>query len=284
MKKTIDLNCFGCPLLSRQSHIQTMSADVAAKGENKKFHSAGIWCMASYINHSCLSNARRSFIGDMMVIRASRNLPPDTEITFWYQSPIGNLDVKPANVQNWGFSCDCTICEDIQGLSQAVVSTRKRLSTELEKLFKLSKPKLSRIENTLASLAETYSRPPSQVPRLGLWSGYLSLAAIALTSHQPEKAIRSGLKALESLGFVINGGFFSDRKLEVKTWGLMSDGVIGCWMILGRAYREAALGREMQAAEYAKISYRICVGEDDTFDDTYGKLSERVDGLLVTVL
>lgn len=105
----------------------------------------------------------------------------------------------------------------------------------------------------------------------------------SLSSHQPEKAIKSGLKALESLGFVIYGGHLSDSQLEVKTWGLMSDGVVGCWMLLGRAYRDVALGLEVQAVEYARISYRICVGEDDTFDGTYGKLSARVDGLLVTV-
>ncbi|KAJ5559393.1 hypothetical protein N7513_001792 [Penicillium frequentans] len=282
VQKTIELNCFGCPLLSRQSHIKSMSADDTARDESKKFHSAGIWCMASYINHSCLSNARRSFIGDMMIVRASRSLPPDTEVNFWYQSPIGSPEGKPTNLQNWNFRCDCAICEDIQGLSQSVLSTRKRLSAELERLFKSKNRKLAKIDDKLASLAETYPRPSSQVPHLGLWSGYLSLAAVSLTSHRPEKAIKSGLKALESLGFVIDGGNMSDTQLHVNDWGLMTDGVVGCWMILGRAYCEVAPGLEAQAEKYARISYKICVGEDETFDETYGKLSVRADGLLVT--
>ena len=30
-----------------------------------------------------------------------------------------------------------------------------------------------------------------------------------------------------------------------------------------------------KAEEYAKITYRICIGEDDTFDDKYGKLAHQ---------
>lgn len=81
--RIVALNSFGCPLNSRESHINPTPE------KNRAFHSSGIWPQASYINHSCLSNARRSFVGDMMIVRASRNLPPDTELTWWYQRPPG---------------------------------------------------------------------------------------------------------------------------------------------------------------------------------------------------
>ncbi|KAJ5682575.1 hypothetical protein N7462_005740 [Penicillium macrosclerotiorum] len=265
IQKTISLNGFGCPLLSRQSHIKSSISDDIAKDENKKFHSSGMWCMASYINHSCLSNTRRSFIGDMMIVRASRDIAKDTEITFWYQSPIGNQDEKLSDLQNWGFKCDCAICDSIRGLSKTVLSTRKRLSAELEKLFNSKKLKQAQIESTLASIEQTYSLPPSEVPYLALWSGYLSLAAISLTSHQFEKAIKFGLKCLESLGYVIEGASRTDTQVKVIKWGLMTDGVVGCWMILSRAFCEFAPSLKVYAEEYAKISYRICVGEDETF-------------------
>jgi SET domain-containing protein len=50
--------------------------------ENKKFHSCGVWPLASYINHSCFSNVRRSFIGDMMIVRATQDLRANTELLF----------------------------------------------------------------------------------------------------------------------------------------------------------------------------------------------------------
>jgi len=43
---------------------------------------SGIWIISSYINHSCISNCRRSFIGDMQIIRATQDLHADTELVF----------------------------------------------------------------------------------------------------------------------------------------------------------------------------------------------------------
>lgn len=35
---------------------------------------------------------------------------------------------------------------------------------------------------------------------------------------------------------------------------------------------------EAQAEKYARIAYRICAGEDETFDETYSEDSERPEG------
>ncbi|KAJ5736836.1 uncharacterized protein N7483_001961 [Penicillium malachiteum] len=280
VQKIIDLNCFGCPLLSRDSHIKVLCDPRIYATENKKFYSTGIWCMASYINHSCLCNIRRSFIGDMMIIRASKDIPPDTEITFWYGSPLANTRGIPANLEKWGFECDCASCQDIRGLSENVASTRQRLYADIEHLLKADEIKLLTIQKTNSKIAKTYSRPQSEVPRLLVWPAYLALTAIWLKYDKFEKAIKFGLKALAALGFVIDGGLISDTQLEVKTWGLMTDGVVGCWMLLSHAYSHVSPRLATQAKEYTKTSYKICVGEDETFDETYGKHSPRSDGLL----
>lgn len=36
--------------------------------------STGVWIHASYANHSCIGNVSRAFIGDMMIVRASRDI------------------------------------------------------------------------------------------------------------------------------------------------------------------------------------------------------------------
>lgn len=230
--------------------------------------------------------SRRSFIGDMMIVRASRDLPLNTEITFWYKAPISDPKEPPVNLQHWGFKCDCILCLDTRSASKSLLSYRKGISSELQKLFKTSKMNLRKIEDTISSLASTYCRSASEVPCLALGSPYLSLAAIYAASVKHEKAVQFGLMYLESLGFVIKGGnipHVSDAPLVVQKWGLMTDGVVGCWMILCRAYQELAPTPASQAEGYARLSYRICVGEDDTFDQTYSSLPNRVDGLLMTV-
>ncbi|KAJ5364437.1 uncharacterized protein N7496_010150 [Penicillium cataractarum] len=287
VERIILLNGFGCPLLSHESHIHSMKGDYgSAKKANERFHSSGVWSMASYINHSCLSNARRSFIGDMMIVRASRDLPPNTEITFWYKSPMTD-DPKesPVNLQHWGFKCDCILCQDTRSLSKDVRSNRNKLLADLRRLFKRPKMNLPKIEDTISTLAGTYHRPASEIPRLELDSPYLSLAAIYASSGKHEKAVKFGIKSLESLGFVIKGGdipHISDAPLVVQKWGLMTDAVVACWMILCNAFRELAPTLASQAEGYARVSYKICVGEDETFDRTYSRLSNRVDGFLTT--
>ena len=144
---------------------------------------------------------------------------------------------------------------------------------------------LRKIEDTLSKLAGTYCRPASEVPRLALYSPYLSLAAIYASSREHKKAVEFGFMSLDSLGFVIEGGCIphdSDASLVIQKWGLMTDGVVVCWMILCCAYQELAPPLASQAEGYAKVAYRICVGEDETFDQTYSRLSGRVDGFLTT--
>lgn len=78
-----------------------------------------------------------------------------------------------------------------------------------------------------------------------------------------------------------------DAPLVGQRWGLMTDGVVtvvGCWMILCCAYHQLAPILTSQAEGYARVSYRICIGEDETFDSTYSRLSHQVDGFLVTTM
>lgn len=60
------------------------------------------------------------------------------------------------------------------------------------------------------------------------------------------------------------------------------DGLVGCWMGLASAYHRLGLDIEAQAEKYARITYKICVGEDETFEETYSTGSKRSDGFLVT--
>lgn len=51
----------------------------------------------------------------------------------------------------------------------------------------------------------------------------------------------------------------------------MMDGVVDWWVLLQDAYRMAAPELTAPAEGYARTAYRICVGEDETFDETYGQ-------------
>jgi hypothetical protein len=99
---------------------------------------------------------------------------------------------------------------------------------------------------------------------------YARLALIYSEQRNAEKVVAMSLKALESLGFVIKGAQLSLSPVEtfrVEKWGIMMDDVINMWVHLWNAYSAFAPHLLPPAADYGKLAYKICVGEDVTFKD-----------------
>lgn len=62
------------------------------------------------------------------------------------------------------------------------------------------------------------------------------------------------------------------KALEVKRWGLMVDGVFECWMGLSKTLSIVAPELAPQAQGHAKVVYKICMGEDETFEETCARV------------
>lgn len=210
-----------------------------------------------------------------MIVRATRDLEPDTEITFWYQSPVDEgYTERQRKFKNWEFKCDCTICQDARATNNDVLAERTKLKADaLKALNSLrSSEDIDRFETILKKMTDTYTQPASQVPRLGMWDPLLALSFTYMDQGKPIKAINSAFKVLESLGYVIEGSEMprtSDKPMVVKQWGLMMEYLVDCWILLSSAYSLVAPDLKDTAEQYARISYKICVGEDETFDETY---------------
>ncbi|KAL2031647.1 hypothetical protein VTO58DRAFT_106998 [Aureobasidium pullulans] len=71
----------------------------------------GLWINASHVNHSCIPNVAHSYIGDMMILRAAKNIPKGTEITMAYRKPHADPEMRQAEYQKlFGFRCTCNLC------------------------------------------------------------------------------------------------------------------------------------------------------------------------------
>ncbi|KAK0732248.1 hypothetical protein B0H67DRAFT_597857 [Lasiosphaeris hirsuta] len=265
IRRIVALNSFGCPLTSRDEYLRAAPEPLSTSKSKSAFHSCGVWPTASYINHSCDSNAHRAFIGDMMMVRATRNLPVDTELTFWYHppstDPVPYLEEQRPLLRSWGFMCKCAICRDLRDSPTTVF---RALILPLE--------------------GGTVKKAAAVAPRLAVSELQLFLARAYEQRMRPVESARQALASLESVGFVIAGGDLTSQPagaavgggagavVKVREWGLMVDHVIDCWMFLRNAYRRAGAAPELAAAAegYAKTSYRVCFGEDETFEETYG--------------
>lgn len=233
------------------------------------------------MNHSCLSNAFRSFIGDMMIVRAIADIPVDAEITIQYLNTF-NPQRQQKYIINWAFACDCAMCEDDDHTSDIVIAKGKRLGESLQQLLRLLSRRggssgtariASLIRKSSAEMVETYIKPAEEVPRLTLWVGYrdfacaLTLTGAGLSSSNSQKTTEIGLKALRCLGFVIEGGSLgSNQVLVVKKWGYMAPGELDCWICLKTAYDCTGSHELALAAEgCAKVCYKVQLGEAETF-------------------
>jgi hypothetical protein len=268
----MSLNVFGCP----ESSIATHKDTIANKPkEEKTYHSCGIWTQASYINHSCTSNAHRSFIGDMMIVRAARDMEPDTEITFWYQIPTSH-DVKKMQDKlrsGWGFTCTCAICQDEKQTTASVRAERRKLLDKVKKLCQVAAEQniqVGKVERLLKALHETYARPADQVPRLLLWDPQLLVTRLYMAKGNIKSALASTNQVLVSLGFVVSGADDTSADFEVVKWGLAVDHLVEAFLHARDAYvAMEAWENAKKAEEYARTAYKVLVGEDESFGSTY---------------
>ncbi|KAE8152342.1 hypothetical protein BDV25DRAFT_137917 [Aspergillus avenaceus] len=231
-----------------------------------------LWVMASYVNHSCHFNAQCSFIGDMFILRASRDIPAGTEILIAYVVSDDEADQRRSKVFDaWGFTCDCCICTSVKETDEAILAKRKNLVATLTALEGASLHRhMQTAEAKARELERTYSafNPAAKVPRLGLLPIRCKFVPVnKFVLRRPHKAIDNALGALEAIGFIIEGGRPADKTLVVRQWGYAKYDVICCWALLAGCYSDIKSGLESKAMEYAKTSYQIWAGESETFSE-----------------
>lgn len=213
-----ELNGLGCP--------RVKSRDMEEQMQNKLDHekSNGIWLQASYMNHSCLSNVTCAFIGDMMVVRAVRDIPAGGEILHGYNSPYVPFAERHQELkENYGFECDCDLCRVEAQVQKVVVDKRTRIRKKIDSflaehnlgdrnLFVKTPAQKAIAKKLLAEIRDTYPKALfERLPRLacieiGLW------VARSITGPRSKAILDKFLDVLRDLGFFVN---IKGRKVTV---------------------------------------------------------------------
>lgn len=211
----------------------------------------------------------------MIIVRAAREVPADSEITFWYTAPAPNRTWESAQsaLRNWNFHCTCVICRQDKATSKHTHLKRRSLLGGLEEAFGATGAAavdLPRAERLLAAIDETYPSPAKEVPRLELWDPHSLLIRTYAHRNRPHDVIRTVFKALASLGFVIIAHQPSPS-FKITQHGLPEDILIEIWTHLWTAGARVAPHVCRTAEECARVAYRVGIGEDETFDETVGE-------------
>lgn len=230
--------------------------------------------LASYINHSCLPNIERAFIGDMILIRAAQDLAAGSELTHSYISILGGYEERQNGLKGYGFRCHCRRCQIDQNTPRAYQEKRCQLISDLEvensKLATMnSKSVLTKIENLLDQFDATFTLPASQIPRMEV---YMELYISILNLHRWDlsaEVIAMVCKLLTFSGFHVR---INQTRFRITHWGSVND-----FTVIGLAYMWKAYSTVNpllcdDVEEALKVAYEIEVGERSSFEDVYGEL------------
>ncbi|KAM0325936.1 hypothetical protein ACHAQA_007241 [Verticillium albo-atrum] len=247
VERIMALNSFGAPRTSRASLSESIAAsEVSKKSCGVGYITCGIWLLASRINHSCIGNCMRSFIGDMQIIRAQKDLEAGTELTFEYRTPqlLESYDDAQKPLRSWGFTA---ILEDtriaLKGLPGAV--------------------NLSGVTRLLAEIDKTYPTTVPNVIKRELWDPYFSLGSALLSEGLPDQAIQMFVRGLETLGFKIRIAVPSEDssalpELKVMHWGSTNDFTHWAFFHMYMAFERVAPQICATVRRYVEVSYSIC--------------------------
>ncbi|KAF4455900.1 TPR domain [Fusarium albosuccineum] len=275
--KIISLNVFGSPRTSQETYLnERISTANLTETQQSEYTTSGIWLLASRINHSCAGNCRRSFIGDMQIVRATKDLAAGTELLFSYRYPglFESYQEAQRHFENWGFTCDCELCMARKITPASFLRRRKVLFNEMRALFRnINAVNIPKLRRSLKSLEETYTEKNVKAPRLDVSGSYFGVGSYLIMNGQLKNGAILVLKGFEALGYSIiacpPNETANPPRLEVQRWGMFDNSVPFAFYNLFNVYRAMSPELCPAAKKYLEISYSIVVGEKETVKDAF---------------
>lgn len=268
----IEYNSYGCPTV-RSSSKAAQKQIASSSG----YPSTGLWLRIAYINHACNGNTMRSFIGDMMILRATRDISEGEEILMPYRLPNVDNTVTQSEIQRiWGFVCDCELCTVEKQVSTRDRRERLRLVKELENLLsstpvtkKPNNKTLSQVQRLHNKLESTYDAKLFDArPRLALIAPGLWLSSVHLSSRNWESALAAAIGVLRDLGFIAT---FTAEKLDIQRryCHAVLDAIRAAGLA-SRALKELGKREESeQMEEFGRGLYVVMHGEMRGFEEMF---------------
>jgi hypothetical protein len=185
INEIVSLNSFGAQ--------NDFDVGVDVENDNKSVFS-GLWILPSFINHRCSENAIRLFYGDLMMLRALRDLREGEEILINY---VGDrLDKIERLKEKWKIHCDCELCQEEKATPQQQKDLRMRFFKRAKQLRSGSIGS-EELKLLVRNMEATYKpkdrfRPLIIVPIFGLFMAYLKEGNI-------EEALVEGQRMLNTL-------------------------------------------------------------------------------------
>ncbi|KAK6352284.1 hypothetical protein TWF730_009114 [Orbilia blumenaviensis] len=250
------------------------------KSQDEPFDpNSGLWILPSYTNHSCIPNARRTFFGDMMILRAVVDMPKDTEILISYSDSLVRYKIRRDMFNtSWKFTCNCKLCQfqSAPGINEETEEIAKKLNEVITRVNEATTTTVKDMEELrllIVRLEKTYIFDATEVPRRFLGENILRLYGFLNELGMAHPAYNTLHAAPPAWGAVYHATPEKGVEFQHKGW-IDAD--------LVRAYVRLATVTGLMGGKVfrdwkkvAKEAYRVVVGEDVTFEETFGEVIVR---------
>lgn len=260
-------NCFSAPLTTREE----MKTGRMANGPSQ---TKGLWTHAACVNHSCVPNTTRSFIGDMLISRAVRDIEAGEELFQSYTSVKAQCGRRQAEFHRWGFPCTCALCEGEAKSTTETVERRTQLLAQIEKFAKKKPPKgivpdatIRSMEKMAKDLEDLYEAEVYDcLPRLMLVYPAMWLLDAYKGRKNHTKVVTSATRVLRNFGYEIRDDegsrsvFGEGREMP----SVLTVHAVTALRAAAEAHRSMA-NKDMAARceESAKLAYMLVTGFEE---------------------
>ncbi|KAF2720154.1 hypothetical protein K431DRAFT_95811 [Polychaeton citri CBS 116435] len=259
--------------------------------------SCGLWPKVSMANHSCYPNAVWSWIGDMIVVRATTQIKEGEEIFLSYvPSNMSYEKRKVRLMEKYGFECRCNLC-----IAEGSTTDKdEQIKADVDKLFRqedaffigpkeeLLKTPVNHALKTLCDMSTISAYEGIPIPMLALpffQLGLMCLGPMELWRKARDEPIELATIAFNAclttgLGIGVvklrekQADIFCSTHSEAKRIGVLAMMALAeLHFILARRERESGKIRRahkeksLRCQRCAKRVYQICYGEDITFEN-----------------
>lgn len=214
----------------------------------------------------------------MIVVRAARDIAKGEELTFAYFPATLEYAQRQEHAGDyWKGGCGCEFCLAETATPEKQIRRREMLLEEMHSIFaafEASDPDdalTERLYKTITARLDlvngTYTAIPSRQPRLQLLPSLQGLLTVSRAKNRPVDTISSAIQILTALGFE-----YDTINARIEKWGLVNSYVVEAFASLWEAYGECEgkAGLCGRAEENAKLTYEICIGERESFEEVLG--------------
>ena len=225
---------------------------------------------ASSINHSCLPNISRSYNGDMMILRAAKDLSKGQELLFYYTDPTQPYTTRKKFLSGYGFECGCQLCNIEKCETDAKMTAWEALECEFSKEFLNAGPVAFEKFQTITTKMIEITQHWHDCPRLKIIEPLSVLIEMAFRSKASSVVLDTSRHLLNLLGFRLE---ITNKKFQVQKWGFVTDTVLICIaeMLTEFSLQHPPSSFCAQVESFLKTAYEIVLGERASYEDTYGK-------------